>query len=337
MFTKLGIEAPVIQAPMAGVSTAELTAAIANAGGLGFVALGTFSVADASAVLDKTHALTDRPFGVNLFCHEPARRDFEHEAEWLQLLGPEFDRFSAKPPAELHEMYPSFRVHDDLLSLLIERRPPVISFHFGLPRADQLQALKETGAILLATATNVQDAQRIAQAGLDGIVAQGWQAGGHRGVFDPVDPARDEQMETLTLLEKLREVGLPLIAAGGIMTAGDRRAAMQAGASAVQCGTAFLLAPEAATSPDHRARLTSTKTQMTRAISGRPARGLINRLMQLDEARAAAYPMAYDAAKALSAAAMARGDHSYAAQWAGTGAAHAVARPAAQTLAAISG
>lgn len=337
MFGNLGVTSPVIQAPMAGISTPELTAAVANAGGLGFVALGTFSAAQAAVEMDRILALTNRPFGVNLFCHEPASRDPQREADWLARLAPDFDRFGARPPQTLNEIYLSFRVHDDLLALLVARRPPVISFHFGLPRPDQLQALREIGAILLATATNSQDAQHIADAGLDGIVAQGWQAGGHRGLFDPVDPAQDERLETLPLLKLLHGLGLPLIAAGGIMTAADRRAAMDAGAMAVQCGTAFLQAPEAATSADHRARMQRDRTQMTRAISGRPARGLVNRMMQFDEAQAPDYPVAYDAAKALHAAAGAKGDHGYAAQWAGTGAAQAMARPAAQTLAAISG
>lgn len=337
MFERLGFSTNVIQAPMAGVSTPALTGAVANAGGLGFVALATFTVAQARQALEQTRALTDRPFGVNLFCHEPARRDAAKEARWLDMLRPEFTRFGATPPEELHEIYPSFRVNDEMLALLVAERPPVISFHFGLPRPDQLQALRESGAILLATATSLADGERIAAAGLDGIIAQGFEAGGHRGLFDPVDRAADERLDTLQLLAALSGLGLPLIAAGGIMTADDRRAAMAAGAVAVQCGTAFLLSPEAATAPDHRARLTVTPTEMTRTISGRPARGLVNRFMQMDQDDAPDYPVAYDAAKALHAAASAKGNHEYAAQWAGSGAAKAVARPAAETFAAISG
>ncbi|TRW98712.1 nitronate monooxygenase [Paracoccus sp. M683] len=337
MFQTLGIDCTAVQAPMAGVSTPALTAAIANAGGLGFVALGTFGVAEARRALDQTRALTARPFGVNLFCHEPARRDPEREARWLDRLRPDFARFGAEPPAALAEIYDSFRVNDALLALLLAEKPAVISFHFGLPREDHLRALRDSGAMLLATATCPEDGRILAKAGLDGIVAQGWQAGGHRGLFDPVDMAQDQRLPTLELLGQLRDLGLPLIAAGGIMTAKDRREAMAAGAAAVQCGTAFLLSPEVTTSADHRARLASSQTQMTRAISGRPARGLVNGFMQMNESEAPDYPVAYDAAKALNAAAVAKGDHSFAAQWAGTGAAQAVARPAAETLAAISG
>lgn len=337
MFERLGHATAVIQAPMAGVSTPALTAAVANAGGLGFVALATFTAEQARQALEQTRALTDRPFGVNLFCHEPAEPDPGRDARWLDRLRPDFARFDAAPPAALRELYPSFRVNDEMLALLLAETPPVISFHFGLPRPDQLQALRQTGAILLASATSLADGRRIAEAGLDAIVAQGWQAGGHRGMFDPVEMDRDERLETLPLLAALAGLGLPLIAAGGIMTAADRRAAQAAGAVAVQCGTAFLLSPEAATAPDHRARLATTPTEMTRAISGRPARGLVNRFMRMNQADAPAYPYAYDAAKALHAAASASGNHEFAAQWAGTGAARAVARPAAETLAAISG
>ncbi|WP_299841723.1 nitronate monooxygenase [uncultured Paracoccus sp.] len=337
MFEGLGTTTNVIQAPMAGVSTPALTGAVANAGGLGFVALATFTAERARQELEQTRALTEKPFGVNLFCHEPATHDPAKEARWLQTLAPDFARFDATPPEELHEIYTSFRVNDEMLALLVAEKPPVISFHFGLPRPDQMQALRQTGAILLATATCLADGRTVAAAGVDGIIAQGWQAGGHRGLMDPVDMAADTRLETLPLLAELRQLGLPLIAAGAIMEAADRRAAMEAGAVAVQCGTAFLLSPEAATTPDHRARLTTTPTEMTRAISGRPARGLVNRFMAMDQQDAPGYPMAYDAAKALNAAASARGNHDYAAQWGGTGAARAVARPAAETLAAISG
>lgn len=339
MFSNLGLTKPVIQAPMAGISTPRLTAAVAEADALGFVALGTSTAQGAAQTIAETRALTALPFGVNLFCHSSATRDPATEAEWLQSLRPDFARFGTRPPTALREIYPSFRAADDMLALLVHEAPPVISFHFGLPRQDQLRALRETGAMLIATATSLTEGQQIAKAGLDAIVVQGWQAGGHRGRFDPdaVDQPPDERLETLSLLRRLGGLGLPLIAAGGIMSAADRRAAMDAGASAVQCGTAFLLAPEAATTAPHRQRLKQAETAMMRAISGRAARGLINRFARMDQAAAPAYPVAYDAAKALHAAASAQGDYSFAAYWAGTGAAQAAARPAAQTIAEISG
>lgn len=325
---------PLIQAPMAGVSTPALAAAVCEAGGLGFVALGALDATGARAAIEQTRALTGRPFGVNLFCHAPARRDHLREGRWLARLAPEFARHGATPPEALHEIYQSFRVNEAMLALLLDARPAFVSFHFGLPNPQQMAALRDTGARLLATATSEAEGQTILDAGLDGIVAQGWQAGGHRGIFDPEAP--DERLETLPLLARLRPLGLPLIAAGGIMTREDARAATRAGAVAVQCGTAFLRAPEAANPAAHRDALSSGRTVMTRAISGRAARCVENLFTAIDGEEAPDYPVAYDAGKALNAAALAQGETGYGAFWAGTGAAQAVARPAAETVAAIS-
>ncbi|WP_252734048.1 NAD(P)H-dependent flavin oxidoreductase [Paracoccus marinaquae] len=334
MIGTLDLKHAVIQAPMAGTSTPALAAAVCEAGGLGSVALGALDVSAAAKAIAQTAALTGQPFAVNLFCHAPARRDPRREAAWLERLRPEFQRFGAEPPATLSEIYQSFRVNDPMLRLLIDLRPQVISFHFGLPEAAQLQALRGTGAVLLATATSLPEGRAIAAAGLDGIVAQGWQAGGHRGTFDP--EAADARLDTLALVRQLAGIGLPLIAAGAIMTRDDARAAIAAGAVAVQCGTAFLQAPEAATSAAHRAAMASGETVITRAISGRLARGMANRFTAIDGADAPDYPVAYDAGKALNAAALATGETGWGAFWAGTGAAQAVARPAAQTVAALS-
>ncbi|MDP5306686.1 NAD(P)H-dependent flavin oxidoreductase [Paracoccus spongiarum] len=334
MIDRLGLAHRLVQAPMAGVSTPELAAAVCEAGGLGSVALGALAPDAAAQAIRATAALTARPFGVNLFCHRPARRDPAREAAWLGRLAPEFHRFGASPPQQLSEIYDSFRGNDAMLRVLLDLRPAVISFHFGLPEAGQLQALRETGALLIASATSADEGRRIAGAGLHGIVAQGWEAGGHRGIFDP--EAGDDRLDCLSLLRSLAPIGLPLIAAGGIMARSDARAALQAGAVAVQCGTAFLLAPEAATSAPHRAAMAAGQTVMTRAISGRPARCLANRFTEIADAGAADYPLAYDAGKALNAAALARGEAGYGAFWAGRGAAGAVARPAARTVQAIS-
>ena len=319
---------------MAGVSTPALAAAACNAGGLGSVALGALDVAGARSAIAQTRALTARPFAVNLFCHAPAVRDAAREAAWLDRLRPEFARFKAQPPQSLSEIYQSFRVNDPMMRLLQEVRPAAISFHFGLPTADQIAALRQTGAALMATATNLAEARLIVAAGLDVIVAQGWQAGGHRGMFDP--DAEDPGLQTRPLLRQIAGLGLPVVAAGAIMTRQDARAAIADGAVAVQCGTAFLLAPEAATSAPHREAMGTGRTRMPRAISGRPARGLENLFTAIDDAEAPAYPVTYDAGKALNAAALATGETRFGAFWAGTGAAAAVARPAAETIAAIS-
>ncbi|WP_329609760.1 NAD(P)H-dependent flavin oxidoreductase [Paracoccus benzoatiresistens] len=324
----------VVQAPMAGTSTPELAVAVCNAGGLGFVALGALDAQGAGRAIRAVRQGTGRTFGVNLFCHVPARRDARREAGWIDALRPVFHRFGAEPPDGLSEIYPSFRGNDDMLSVLLAERPDIVGCHFGLPAPDQIAALKAAGCKLWATATSVAEGRAIRQAGFDVIVAQGWEAGGHRGIFDPDGP--DGRLDHAALVRALLPVGLPVVAAGAIMDRAAARAAMDAGAAAVQCGTAFLRAPEAATSAPHRAALSGGQTVMTRAISGRPARCLVNDFSGIDDAAAADYPLAYDIGKALNAAALARGHTGYGAFWAGTGAAVSVARPAAETVAAIS-
>ncbi|WP_347139222.1 nitronate monooxygenase [Paracoccus sp. SSK6] len=324
----------VVQAPMAGTSTPELAVAVCKAGGLGFVALGALDAEGAGSAIRVVRQGTDRVFGVNLFCHAPAVRDAEREAGWIERLRPEFQRFGATPPATLSEIYPSFRGNDAMLSVLLAERPAIVGCHFGLPTPDQIAALKGAGCLLWATPTSLAEGQAIRDAGFDAIVAQGYEAGGHRGIFDPDGP--DERLDHAALVRALLPLGLPVVAAGAIMDRAAARAAVEAGASAVQCGTAFLRAPEAATSAPHRAALSGGRTAMTRAISGRPARCLVNDFTAIDDGEAADYPLAYDIGKALNAAALAQGDSGYGAFWAGTGAAASVARPAAETVLAIS-
>lgn len=324
----------VVQAPMAGSSTPELAVAVCHAGGLGFVALGALNAAEAGKQIRAVRQGTDRVFGVNLFCHAPARRDAAREAEWTRTLRPVFRRFGAEPPAALSEIYPSFRGNDAMLAVLLAEKPAIVGCHFGLPKPDQIAALKAAGCRLWATATSVAEGRAIVAAGFDAIVAQGYEAGGHRGIFHPHGP--DDRLDHLALARALVPLGLPVVAAGAIMDRVSARAAMDAGAVAVQCGTAFLRAPEAATAAAHRAALSGGQTVMTRAISGRPARCLANDFTLVDDSAAADYPVAYDIGKALHAAAAAKGNTGYGAFWAGTGAAASVARPAGETVLAIS-
>lgn len=324
----------VVQAPMAGTSTPDMAVAVCEAGGLAFLALGALDPGGATKAIRAVRQGTDRSFGVNLFCHAPARRNAAREAAWIQTLRPAFERFGASPPGELAEIYPSFRGNDAMLSVLLAERPAVVSCHFGLPRPDQIAALKAAGCALWATATSLAEGKAIVDAGFDVIVAQGFEAGGHRGIFDPDSP--DERLDHLALVRALLPLGLPVVAAGGIMDRAAARAALEAGAAAVQCGTAFLRAPEAATPPAHRAALSGGRTALTRAISGRPARCLVNDFTAIDDSGAADYPVAYDIGKALHAAASAQGHHGYGAFWAGTGAAASIVRPAADTVLAIS-
>lgn len=338
MLDRLGIAHPILQAPMAGVATPALAAAVSTAGGLGALGIGTSACAEARAAIRATRALTDRPFNVNLFCHAPATRDPQREADWIAHLAPLFTDLGAAAPASLAEIYPSFQTDTAMFHMLLEERPPIISFHFGLPPPDRIAAFRAAGITLLATATTLAEAQAIAAAGIDGIVAQGIEAGGHRGMFDPA--AADERLSTAVLLRLLvRRQALPVIAAGGIMDGAGIRAALDLGAVAAQLGTAFILCPESAANADYRARLQgpqAAQTRLTAVLSGRPARGIVNRLITHGEAAGApppaAYPVAYDIAKQLNAAAGARGDAGCAAHWAGQGAPLARAMPAARLV-----
>jgi nitronate monooxygenase len=326
LLSRLGLSVPIIQAPMAGVSTPELAAAVSESGGLGSIAIGHLEVDAARQQIRQVRRLTSRPFNVNVFCHEPAEHDHEKERRWIDRLTPAFLRFGARAPEQLREIYRSFREQSDTLALLREERPAVVSFHFGLPPAASIDALKNAGICLFATATNLEEGTAIQAAGIDAIVAQGYEAGGHRGQFDPSLPDSCLTTADLTRL-LLRSLTIPVIAAGGIMDGAALAAWIREGVSAGQLGTAFLLCPESATDSGHRAHLKSaaaTQTLMTAAISGRPARALPNALTaELEGMPADAvpnYPIAYDAAKALTTAAKAAGASGYGAWWAGTGA-----------------
>ncbi|KWA22155.1 NAD(P)H-dependent flavin oxidoreductase [Burkholderia territorii] len=337
----LGIRTPIIQAPMAGVSTPALAAAVSNAGGLGSLGVGATNADGARKMIRDTRALTDRPFNINLFCHQPARADAAVEREWLDWLPPAFREQGATPPASLSEIYTSFVVDDAMLAMLVEEKPAVVSFHFGLPSDDAIAVLKRAGVTLFASATNLDEARQIAAAGIDALVAQGIEAGGHRGVFDPA--AHDDRLGTFALTRLLvRECVLPVIAAGGIMDGDGIAAALALGAQAAQLGTAFVACPETSIDDGYRRALLgdgARRTTLTTAISGRIARGIANRLTALgDDPRAPAtpaYPIAYDAGKALHAAAKANGEFGYGAQWAGQAAPLARSLPAAELFATL--
>lgn len=281
-----------------------------------------------------------RAFSVNLFVHGPARPDAARENAWLRALTPFFAAFDAAPPANLRTIVKSFADDPDMLATLLDMAPPVVSFHFGLPPAEALSALRARGIYLMATATNPAEARAIAAAGVDAIVAQGIEVGGHRGVFDPSAP--DEALGTMVLTRLLmRQVSAPIIAAGGIMDRAGIAAALDLGAAAAQLGTAFVACPKSAADDAYRGALAGPAahhTAVTAVISGRPARTLANRFTALGDRLAALqppdYPITYDAGKALHAAAKAKGEHGFGAHWAGQGAplcrpmpAHAGGRP----------
>jgi len=331
---RLNLLHPIIQAPMAGTSTPEMAAAVSNAGGLGSIALGSIDTDEARRQIGATRALTDGPFNVNLFCHDPAPADAARNAVWIESLRPLFADFGANPPDALRNIYRSFRIDDAILAMLLEERPAVVSFHFGLPDAARIAALKAAGMVLLATATSPEEGRQATAAGVDMVVAQGVEAGGHRGVFNPSD---DPRFATLPLTRLLAtQLDVPVIAAGGIMDGAGIAAAMALGAAGAQLGTAFVACPESAAGPAYRAALAGPAAERTRVsavISGRPARGLENAFMRrADEERVAPYPFAYDIGKALNAAATAAGDAGYMPNWAGQGAPMSRSMPAGELL-----
>lgn len=337
----LGIELPIVQAPMAGVSTPAMAAAVSNAGALGSIGVGATNAAGARRMIAEVRERSQRPLNVNVFCHQPAKADAKVEAAWLDHLRPHFERFGAAPPAALNEIYRSFVVDDEMLAALVAEKPRVVSFHFGLPSAASIRALRDAGIVLIASATSVAEGRAVADAGVHAVVAQGYEAGGHRGVFDP--EAHDDRLGTMALTRLLvRQLDIPVIAAGGLMDGAGIAAALRLGAAAAQLGTAFIACPESAADAGYRAALASeaaNHTFVTRAISGRPARCLRNRFTDLGTSVAPeqipAYPIAYDAGKALHAAAKAAHETGYGAQWAGQGAPLARVLPAADLVAAL--
>jgi len=334
----LAIELPIIQAPMAGVSTPAMAAAVSNAGALGSIGVGAVDARGAREMIRATQDLSDRSINVNVFCHRPAIANADRESAWLAHLAPNFAQLNAQPPSQLQEIYKSFIEDDEMMDLFLEVRPKVVSFHFGLPSQDKIRRLKEVGIVLLATATNLNEAAQVARAGVDAVVAQGYEAGGHRGVFDPWQC--DDYLGTAALTRLLvRNLEIPVIAAGGIMDGAGIVACLDLGAQAVQLGTAFVGCPESSADKYFRAALQSDAahhTVMTNAISGRPARCLANLFTaigeQTEQSAVPDYPIAYHAGKALHAAAKEAGQGGYGAQWAGQGAPLARSMPAAELV-----
>ena len=281
MNTLLNIDLPIIQAPMAGVQASALAVAVSNAGGLGSLPAAMLTLDSLRSELQAISAQTTRPYNINFFCHTPPVPDAQRDTTWHAALSPYYDAFgldmgaiAAGPgrapfSAEVADVVEPFR-------------PPVVSFHFGLPPADLLARVKSWGSKVLASATTVDEARWLQAHGADAVIAQGLEAGGHRGHFLSDDLTA--QMGTFALLPQIvQAVDVPVIAAGGIADASGVAAALALGAVAAQVGTAYLLCPEATTSAVHRAALQSDAarhTALTRLFTGRPARGIVNRVMR---------------------------------------------------------
>lgn len=335
------ISLPIIQAPMAGVSSPAMAAAVIEAGALGSIAVGAVDSDEAQAMIRDVRARSTGPLNVNVFCHRPAVREAAIEAGWIARFQDQFEVLGAPPPEGLAEIYRSFIEDNDMLAMLLEERPSVVSFHFGLPGEVAIRALRDAGITLLASATNLAEARAIYNAGIHAVIAQGWEAGGHRGMFDPDAP--DTKLGTFALTRLLvRKIDLPVIAAGGIMDGAGIASAMKLGAAAAQLGTAFIDCAESLADESYRALLASEashETTITRAISGRPARSLANRFTSLGAVIPAhdipAYPVAYDLGKALHAAGKIRGELGFGAHWAGQGAPLARTMTAGQLVATL--
>lgn len=331
LLSAIGMSVPIIQAPMAGISSPAMAAAVSNSGGLGSLGVGAMNAGKAREAIHAFRQSSSGPLNINLFVHQPAHADEAKEAAWIARLAPEFKRFGAAPPSSLKEIYTSFLADEEMLAMLVAEKPRVVSFHFGLPRADQVRALHDAGVFLMASATNVKEAKAIEAAGIDAVVAQGYEAGGHRGMFDP--DLEDTRLGTFALTRLLvKNVRIPVIAAGGIMDGAGIAAALELGAAAAQLGTAFVVTDESLADAGYRQAMASdaaNATVMTRAVSGRPARSLASLFTRLGakvaDAEIPDYPTAYDAGKALNAAGRAMGEAGYGAHWAGQGA--PLARP----------
>jgi len=281
-FIKLcGIELPIIQAPMAGAALSEMAIAVSEAGGLGSLACALLSVEQVRKELEIIRRRTPRPINANFFCHQPPPNDSARERIWRQRLDAYYVRLQADDiapgPAAARAPF-----DDRMCDLVVEFHPEVVSFHFGLPDKNLLLRVKSTGAKILSTATSADEARWLENQGCDAIIAQGFEAGGHRGMFLTEDVST--QVGTMALVPQMVDaVKVPVIAAGGIADARGILAAFALGAAAVQMGTAYLHCPEAQISALYRQSLKDAKdneTAITNVFTGRPARAIVNRLMR---------------------------------------------------------
>lgn len=317
----LGIELPIIQAPMAGVQDNALAVAVSNAGGLGSLPCAMLGVDAMRKELAVIRAQTTKPFNVNFFCHKQPEPSIERETIWRAALSPYLKEYGIDAntiPAGPGRLPFSAEAAD----ALSEFRPAVVSFHFGLPVPNLLARVRSWGAKILSSATTVDEARWLEARGVDAIIAQGLEAGGHRGIFLSKD--LNTQLGTFALVPQIvRAVNIPVIAAGGIADPKGVAAAVALGASGVQIGTAYMLCTEATTSAVHRAALKSDAarvTALTNLFTGRPARGIVNRLMRElgpISAAAPAFPLATSAIAPLRAKAESLGRGDFSPLWAG--------------------
>jgi len=276
----LGIAVPIIQAPMAGSTTTELVTAVTNAGGLGSLACAFFNTDQFAEQCAAVRKATNGTFNVNFFTHTEPAADAARGDAMRTALEPYYEELGLGEVPDAIASSPSFG--SDQLDAVLAASPPIVSFHFGLPAADMVRALKENGAVILSSATTVNEARQLEAGGVDAVIAQGFEAGGHRGTFAP--PYEAGCVGTLALVPQIVDaVGVPVIAAGGIADGRGIASALALGAQGVQLGTAFLTCPESAAHDIYRRALVAAHddaTRITSAFSGRPARGLENRYIR---------------------------------------------------------
>ncbi len=334
---RLGIDYPIIQAPMAGASTPELAAAVCNAGGVGSLGLALNDPETIRQAIRDTKSRTNRAFNINLFGPDPASPPGGGTEAMQEILAAYHEELDAGPVSVPGP--PAFTLAEQM-DVIADEGVPIFSFHFHIPPAEELRRIKQTGAQIWATATNAREARLLVDAGVDAVIAQGAESGGHRGTF--AGPAAQSMTGTLALIPQLVDaVSVPVIAAGGIMDGRGIIAALALGAAAVQMGTAFLPCPESGIHPAYRDAVLGVdgdQTALTRAFSGRPARAIRNRFVDemadKDDA-IAPWPVQRGMMNALRGAAARRDDPGFMSLWAGQGVALARAMPAGDLIARL--
>jgi nitronate monooxygenase len=334
----LGIAHPILQAPMAGATTPALAAAVSNAGGLGALGCAMLSPDGFRDEYRQAAGATNRPLHVNFFVHRPPAIDADAAARAQDLVRPFYDELGLGPVPAAEPIPVPF--DGAMCAAVLEARPPVVSFHFGLPDGPAVSALKQAGIVVLSSATTVAEAVHLAGSGVDAVIAQGWEAGGHRGTF--LDGESGGTVGTMALVPQVVDaVDVPVIAAGGIADGRGIAAAFALGASGVQMGTAFLTCPEAAVPSAHKMALLNARdedTRITRAFSGRPARGLANRYtdaMAPHEDALPDFPLMNTLSGPLRKASAAQGSPDFVALWSGQAASLNRSLPAADLLARL--
>ncbi len=338
LLTRLGMSVPIVQAPMAGVSTPALAAAVSNTGGLGSLGCADLTPEKLRAAVADLRARTNRSFNLNFFVNAPAALTRYDAGPMAARLAPYYAEYGLGAVPAPKAPYPPFG--QDGVELLLAARPAVASFHFGLPEPSAVKALREAGITIMGSATTVAEAKALEAGGADAVIAQGWEAGGHRGVFLGAHDAPGAGTLALTR-QVVKAIKLPVIAAGGVTDGAAIAAVLSLGAAAAQIGTAFMLCPEAATKPVHRAAIAGAKdndTTVTRLFSGRPARVIVNRFVrEMSDAAelVAPFPAQHSLTSPLRQPSQDKGSADFLPLYAGQAAGLARALPAAELMNAL--